>query len=77
MLDQKIERVVEVIRMLNGRLDNEFDRFVVLEVDVDFDVRWNELDVRINVIEKNVEEYCFYIEEIFRGIINGEVDDLK
>lgn len=77
VLDQKIERVAEATRMLNARLDNEFDRLVVPEPDVDFDARWNELDARINVTEKNAEEHCFYIEETLRGTINGEVDDLK
>ncbi|XP_054439388.1 EMILIN-2 [Pteronotus mesoamericanus] len=77
VLDQKIERVAEATRMLNGRLDNEFDRLIVPETDVDFDARWNELDARINVTEKNAEEHCFYIEETLRGTINGEVDDLK
>ncbi|XP_036100171.1 EMILIN-2 [Molossus molossus] len=76
-LDQKIERVAEATRILNGRMDNEFDRLVVPEPDVDFDARWNELDARINVTEKNAEEHCFYIEETLRGTINGEVDDLK
>ncbi|XP_052606055.1 EMILIN-2 isoform X2 [Peromyscus californicus insignis] len=76
-LDQKIERVAEATRMLNGRLDNEFDRLSVPEPDVDFDARWNELDARINVTEKNAEEHCFYIEETLRGAINGEVDDLR
>uniref|UniRef100_A0A2K6U4T9 EMILIN-2 n=1 Tax=Saimiri boliviensis boliviensis TaxID=39432 RepID=A0A2K6U4T9_SAIBB len=76
-LDQKIERVAEATRMLNGRLDNEFDRLVVPEPDVDFDAKWNELDARINVTEKNAEEHCFYIEETLRGTINGEVSDLK
>ncbi|EQB79087.1 elastin microfibril interface located protein 2-like protein [Camelus ferus] len=77
VLDQKIERVAEATRMLNGRLDNEFDRLIVPEPDVDFDARWNELDARINVTEKNEEEHCFYIEETLRGTINGEVGDLK
>ncbi|XP_074208606.1 EMILIN-2 isoform X1 [Camelus bactrianus] len=77
VLDQKIERVAEATRMLNGRLDNEFDRLIVPEPDVDFDARWNELDARINVTEKNAEEHCFYIEETLRGTINGEVGDLK
>ncbi|ELW67711.1 EMILIN-2 [Tupaia chinensis] len=76
-LDQKIERVAEATRMLNGRLDNEFDRLAVPEPNSDFDERWNELDARINVTEKNAEEHCFYIEETLRGTINGEVDDLK
>ncbi|KAM9224465.1 EMILIN-2 isoform 1-T1 [Dugong dugon] len=77
MLDQKIERVAEATRMLNVRLDNEFDRLIVPEPEVDFDARWNELDARINVTEKNAEEHCFYIEETLRGTINGEVDELK
>ncbi|XP_056679732.1 EMILIN-2 [Monodelphis domestica] len=76
-LDQKIERVAEATRMLNGRLDNEFDHLTVPEPDESFDERWNELDARINVTEKNAEEHCFYIEETLRGTINGEVDDLK
>lgn len=77
MLEQKIDRVAEATRILNGRLDNEFDRLTVPEQDVDFDARWTELDARINVTEKNAEEHCFYIEETLRGTINGEVDDLK
>ncbi|MBZ3887163.1 EMILIN-2 [Sciurus carolinensis] len=76
-LEQKIERVAEATRMLNGRLDNEFDRLVVPEPDVDFDARWNELESRINVTEKNAEEHCFYIEETLRGTISGEVHDLR
>ncbi|XP_076991993.1 EMILIN-2 isoform X2 [Tamandua tetradactyla] len=76
-LDQKIEKVAEATRMLNGRMDNEFDRLAVPEPDVDFDMRWSELDARINVTEKNAEEHCFYIEETLRGTISGEVDDLK
>ncbi|XP_037661916.1 EMILIN-2 isoform X2 [Choloepus didactylus] len=76
-LDQKIERVAEATRMLNGRMDNEFDRLAVPEPDVDFDARWSELDARINVTEKNAEEHCFYIEETLRGAISGEVGDLK
>nr|XP_021509474.1 EMILIN-2 isoform X1 [Meriones unguiculatus] len=76
-LDQKIERVAEAARMLNGRLDNEFDRLSVPELGVDFDTRWTELDARINVTEKNAEEHCFYIEETLRGAISGEVGDLR
>ncbi|XP_050998715.1 EMILIN-2-like, partial [Acomys russatus] len=76
-LDQKIERVAEATRMLNGRLDNEFDRLSVPEPDADFDARWSELDARINVTEKNAEEHCFYIEETLRGAIRGEADDLR
>ncbi|KAM6149116.1 EMILIN-2 isoform 2-T2 [Erethizon dorsatum] len=76
-LDQKIERVAEATRMLNGRLDNEFHRLAVPETDVDFDARWDELDARINVTEKNAEEHCFYIEETLRGAIDGEVGDLR
>ncbi|KAM9094908.1 EMILIN-2 [Sarcophilus harrisii] len=77
VLDEKIERVAEATRMLNGRLDNEFDHLTIPEPDESFDERWNELDARINVTEKNAEEHCFYIEETLRGTINGEVDDLK
>ena len=77
MLDQKIERVAEATRMLNARLDNEFDRLEVPELDMDFDARWHELDARINVTERNAEEHCFYIEETLRGTISGEVDGLR
>ncbi|XP_023576135.1 EMILIN-2 isoform X1 [Octodon degus] len=76
-LDQKVERVAEAARMLNGRLDNELGRLAVPEADVDFDARWEELDARINVTEKNAEEHCFYVEETLRGAIDGEVGDLR
>uniref|UniRef100_A0A8C2YMX7 EMILIN-2 n=1 Tax=Chinchilla lanigera TaxID=34839 RepID=A0A8C2YMX7_CHILA len=76
-LDQKIERVAEATRMLNGRLDNELDRLAAPEVGVDFDARWEELDARINVTEKNAEEHCVYVEETLRGAIDGEVGGLR
>lgn len=76
-LDQKVERVAEATRMLNARLDNELSRLAVPEADVDFDARWEELDARINVTEKNAEEHCFYVEETLRGAIAGEVGDLR
>lgn len=76
-LEQKIERVAEATRMLNGRLDNELDRLVAPEPEVDFDARWSELDARINVSERNAEEHCFYVEETLRGAIAGQVGDLR
>ncbi|KAM5221979.1 EMILIN-2 [Ctenodactylus gundi] len=76
-LDQKIERVAEATRVLNARLDNEFDRLAVPELDVDFDARWSELDARINVTERNAEEHCFYVEQTLRGAIRGEVGGLR
>ncbi|XP_003464495.2 EMILIN-2 [Cavia porcellus] len=77
VLDQKIERVAEATRMLNGRLDNEFERLAAPETDTDFDARWEELDARINVTERNAEEHCFYVEETLRGAIDGEVGGLR
>ncbi|XP_060056723.1 EMILIN-2 isoform X2 [Erinaceus europaeus] len=76
-LDRKVESIAEATRMLNGRLDNELERLSAPEPAGDFDARWNELDARINVTEKNAEEHCFYIEETLRGTIHRELDGLR
>ncbi|XP_028921822.1 EMILIN-2 [Ornithorhynchus anatinus] len=76
-LDRKIERVAEATRMLNGRLDNELDRLASPEPDDTFEARWEEMDARLNVTEKNAEEHCFYVEETLRGAIEDEVENLK
>ncbi|XP_038603184.1 LOW QUALITY PROTEIN: EMILIN-2 [Tachyglossus aculeatus] len=76
-LDRKIERVAEATRMLNGRLDNELDRLAGPEPDDAFEARWEEVDARLNVTEKNAEVHCFYVEETLRGVIEGEVDNVK
>ncbi|KAM4841313.1 EMILIN-2 [Thomomys bottae] len=76
-LDQKIERVAEATRMLNGRLDNEFDGLAAAETNMDFEARWSELDARLNVTEKNAEEHCFYVEETLRRALSSQANELR
>uniref|UniRef100_A0A674JZV0 EMILIN-2 n=1 Tax=Terrapene triunguis TaxID=2587831 RepID=A0A674JZV0_9SAUR len=76
-LDEKVDRVVEVHRILNARIDNEIIRISTPNLEDIFGPRWEELDARINVTERNAEEHCFYIEETLRGAIAAEVNEVR
>uniref|UniRef100_A0A8C4YS47 EMILIN-2 n=1 Tax=Gopherus evgoodei TaxID=1825980 RepID=A0A8C4YS47_9SAUR len=76
-LDEKVDSIVEVHRILNARIDNEIIRISTPNLEDIFGPRWEELDARINVTERNAEEHCFYIEETLRGAIATEVDEVR
>ncbi|CAM4505407.1 unnamed protein product [Lepidochelys olivacea] len=76
-LDEKLDRVVEAHRILNARIDNEIIHMSTPNLEDIFGPRWEELDARINVTERNAEEHCFYIEETLRGAIAAEVDEVR
>ncbi|XP_065255736.1 EMILIN-2 [Emys orbicularis] len=76
-LDEKVDRVVEVHRILNARIDNEIIRISTPNLEDIFGPRWEELDARINVTERNAEEHCFYIEETLQGAIAAEVNEVR
>ncbi|XP_062986668.1 EMILIN-2 [Elgaria multicarinata webbii] len=76
-LDEKIDRVAEANRILNARIDNEIKHISSPYSEGRFDVKWEEVEARINVTEKNAEEHCFYIEETLRGEISTEVDEVR
>uniref|UniRef100_A0A8C3TJH6 Elastin microfibril interfacer 2 n=1 Tax=Chelydra serpentina TaxID=8475 RepID=A0A8C3TJH6_CHESE len=76
-LDEKVDRVVEAHRIINARIDNEIIRISTPNLEDIFGLRWEELDARINVTERNAEEHCFYIEETLRGAIAAEVDEVR
>uniref|UniRef100_A0A8C0QRM5 EMILIN-2 n=1 Tax=Chelonoidis abingdonii TaxID=106734 RepID=A0A8C0QRM5_CHEAB len=76
-LDEKVDRVVEVHRILNARIDNEIIRISTPNLEDIFGPRLEELDARINITERNAEEHCFYIEETLRGAIAAEGDEVR
>ncbi|KAL8182276.1 UNVERIFIED_CONTAM: hypothetical protein K2H54_050986 [Gekko kuhli] len=76
-LEEKIDRTAEASRILNFRIDNEVRRISTPDLEGNFDAKWEELEARINVTEKNAEEHCFYIEETLRGTIATEVNDVR
>ncbi|XP_043394732.1 EMILIN-2 isoform X2 [Chelonia mydas] len=76
-LDEKLDRVVEAHRILNARIDNEIIHMSTPNLEDIFGPRWEELDARINITERNAEEHCFYIEETLRGAIAAEVDEVR
>ncbi|XP_068093325.1 EMILIN-2 [Hyperolius riggenbachi] len=76
-LNQKVERIAEAHRTLNVRLDNEVQHFGVQHPDQVWNERFNDLEFKINVTEKNVEEHCFYIEDTLRGLINTSIEDMN
>lgn len=76
-LNDKVERIAEAHRSLNVRIDNEVERFNVLHPDQSWNERFNDLEFKVNVTEKNAEEHCFYIEETLRGLINTSIEDVN
>uniref|UniRef100_K7FF09 EMILIN-2 n=1 Tax=Pelodiscus sinensis TaxID=13735 RepID=K7FF09_PELSI len=76
-LDEKVERVMEANRILNARIDNEIIHISTPSLEEQFGPRWEELEARINVTERNAEEHCFYIEETLRRAIAAEVDEVR
>ncbi|NWI68166.1 EMIL2 protein, partial [Todus mexicanus] len=76
-LDTKLDRVAEAHRILNVRIDNEISRLSTPDLEDMFAERWEELDARMNVTERNAEEHCFYVEETLRGAMAAEVDELR
>lgn len=76
-LGEKIDRTAEANRILNARIDNEMKHLSASDADSSFDAKWEEVEARINVTEKNAEEHCFYIEETLRGVIASEVDEVR
>ncbi|XP_053099309.1 EMILIN-2 isoform X2 [Hemicordylus capensis] len=76
-LGEKIDRTAEANRILNARIDNEIKRLSTPDSEGKFNAKWEEVEARINVTEKNAEEHCFYIEETLRGVIATEVDEVR
>ncbi|KAM6457288.1 EMILIN-2 isoform 2-T2 [Liasis olivaceus] len=76
-LDKKIEKIAEANKILNARIDNEIKHISTPYSDDNFDEKWEELEARINVTEKNAEEHCFYIEETLRSVIATKVDEVR
>ncbi|ETE65380.1 Emilin-2, partial [Ophiophagus hannah] len=76
-LDKKIEKIVEANKILNARIDNEIKHITAPYSEDNFDEKWEEMEARINVTEKNAEEHCFYIEETLRNVIATKVDEVR
>ncbi|XP_063155213.1 EMILIN-2 [Candoia aspera] len=76
-LDKKIEKIAEANKILNARIDNEIKHISTSYSENNFDEKWEEVEARINVTEKNAEEHCFYIEETLRSVIATKVDEVR
>ncbi|KAM3839539.1 EMILIN-2 isoform 1-T1 [Vipera latastei] len=76
-LDKKIEKIAEANKILNARIDNEIKHISIPYSEDNFDEKWEEIEARINVTEKNAEEHCFYIEETLRNVIATKVDEVR
>ncbi|KAM5157057.1 EMILIN-2 [Mantella aurantiaca] len=77
VLNGKVERIADANRIINIRIDSELQRLNVLQPDQSWNERFNDLEFKINVTEKNAEEHCFYIEDTLRGLINTSIEDIN
>ncbi|KAM4027324.1 EMILIN-2 [Anomaloglossus baeobatrachus] len=76
-LGQKVDRISEANLILNARLDSEVQRLNTLTPDQAWNEKLIDLEFKVNVSERNVEEHCFYIEDTLRGLINSSVDNMS
>ncbi|MBN3307447.1 EMIL2 protein, partial [Amia calva] len=76
-LEKEVERIAEASRALNARFDNELEHFTTFQLEGVYGERFEELESRINITEKNSEVHCFYIEEKLSRQIADEVDKLR
>uniref|UniRef100_A0A8D2JD78 EMILIN-2 n=1 Tax=Varanus komodoensis TaxID=61221 RepID=A0A8D2JD78_VARKO len=76
-LHEKIDQVAEANRILNARIDNEIKHFSSPYAEGSFDEKWEEIEARINITERNAETHCFYVEGTLRGVIATEVDEVR
>ncbi|XP_077126423.1 EMILIN-2 isoform X1 [Ranitomeya variabilis] len=76
-LGQKVDRISEANLVLNARLDSEVQRLNTLTPDHSWNEKLIDLEFKVNVTERNVEEHCFYIEDTLRGLINSSVDNMS
>ncbi|XP_070603690.1 EMILIN-2 isoform X2 [Erythrolamprus reginae] len=76
-LDKKIEKIAEANKILNARIDNEIQHISTPHSEDNFNEKWEEIEARINVTEKNAEEHCFYIEETLRNVITTKAAEVR
>lgn len=76
-LAQKVDRIADASVALNARLDSEVQRLSTITPDQSWNEKLNDLEFKVNISERNVEEHCFYIEETLRGLINSSVDNMS
>ncbi|XP_056374493.1 EMILIN-2 isoform X2 [Hyla sarda] len=76
-LGQKIDRIAEANVVLNARLDSEVQRLSTLSPDQSWNEKLTDLEFKVNISERNVEEHCFYIEDTLRGLINSSFDNMS
>ncbi|XP_075684474.1 EMILIN-2 [Rhinoderma darwinii] len=76
-LGQKVEKNAEALVALNARLDNEVQRLSTLKPDQSWNEKLNDIEFKINITERNVEEHCFYIEDTLRGLINSSFENMN
>ncbi|XP_023684397.2 EMILIN-2-like isoform X1 [Paramormyrops kingsleyae] len=76
-LRRDVERIAEAGRALNARVDNELKHLSSMRLEDIFGPRFEELEARFNVTERNTEVHCFYIDEKLTRLITDEVKALR
>ncbi|XP_069813828.1 EMILIN-2 [Dendropsophus ebraccatus] len=76
-LSQKVDRIADANVALNARLDSEVQRLSTLSPEQSWNEKLTDLEFKVNVSERNVEEHCFYIEDTLRGLINNSFDNMS
>lgn len=76
-LRRDVEQIAEASRALNARVDNELKHLSSMRLEDIFGPRFEELEARFNVTERNTEVHCFYIDEKLTRLISDEVEALR
>ncbi|XP_076840948.1 EMILIN-2 [Brachyhypopomus gauderio] len=74
---QELQRVAEANRILNARVDNELQHLSMLQLEDVFGPRLDELEVQMNVTERNSEAYCFYVDEKITKELSDEMAKIR
>ncbi|KAK9979318.1 hypothetical protein ABG768_012754 [Culter alburnus] len=76
-LRKEIVRVADAHRVLNARVDNELEHLSSLKMEDLLGSRIEDLEDRMNVTERNAENYCFYVDEKLTKEIMDQVAILR
>ncbi|MBN3270503.1 EMIL1 protein, partial [Polyodon spathula] len=76
-VDRKLHSVSEAYDVLNGRLDNEFEKDDILNRKEKTNALLEDLESRLNMTERNIEEHCLFVQTELKGYIHKEINDLR
>ncbi|KAK6488866.1 EMILIN-1-like isoform X1 [Huso huso] len=79
-IERKLDSVSKAYDVLNGRLDNELaeiEKECILNREEKVSALLEDLESRLNITERNAEEYCLFVQTGIKGYLHKEINDLR